>query len=151
MEHFKNKAESFYREIRSVEIYKAAEISYIDNFNGIFPNPAMALYKFDIVPELYNSKIDTKTKNGNYFTDIDINFPLLDLSEQNVEKCYEYFNKKDFAIVLNSNLGKMMLGNDREQLKIEFLDNRKNDNSGNDECTISISGDTIIPPKAKSL
>ena len=151
MEHFKNKAESFYREIRSIEIYKASDVSYINNFNSVFPDPAIALYKFEIVPESYSQKTPTKTQTGNYFNEVDLSFPLLDLSTETIEKCQEYFNKKDFAVVLNSNVERMLLGNDREKLKVEFIDGKKNDNSGNDECTIAISGETIISPKTKNL
>ena len=152
MEHFNNKAESFYREIRRIEIYQASDISYIDNFQGIFPDSNLCLYKFDITtPESFTPKILTKTQNGNYFTDIDISFSLLDLSKDNIDKCYEYFNKKKFAIVLISNIEKMLLGNDREKLKVEFIDGKKNDASGSDECYISITGDTIINPKIQNL
>ena len=151
MEHFPNKAESFYREIRSIEIYNASDVSYIDNFKGIFPNSNLCLYKFEIVPETFSPKILTKTQNGNYFTDIDISFSLLDLSKDNIDKCYEYFNKKNFSIVLISNIEKMLLGNEKEKLKVEFIDGKKNDASGSDECFISITGDTIISPKIKNL
>ena len=152
MEHFTNKSESFYREIRSIEIYNASDVSYIDNFQGIFPDSNLCVYKFDITtPESFTPKILTKTQNGNYFTDIDISFSLLDLSKDNIDKCYEYFNKKNFSIVLISNIEKMLLGNEKEKLKVEFIDGKKNDASGSDECFISITGDTIINPKIQNL
>ncbi len=151
MEHFKNKSESFYREIRTIEIYHASSVSYLENFNGIFPNPESALYVFDIVPESYSRKISTKTRNGNYLTEIDLSFPLLDLSAENLAKCYYYFNKREFLVVLNSNVEKTIFGNSREKMKIEFIDNKSDDNSGNDEYTISISGQTIIKPKIIEL
>lgn len=151
MEYFKNQSESFFREVRSIEIYKASDVQYINVFNGIFPDPKIALYKFDIVPENYSRNISTKTQNGNYFTDIDVSFPLLDMSKTTVDKCYKFFNKKKFAIVLNSNTEKLLLGNHKEKLKVEFIDNKKDDNSGNDEYTIAVSGDTIIKPQIHSL
>ena len=151
MAHFKNKAESFYREIRSIEIYNGEDISFFQVFKGIFPSPDQVIFSFDIVPESYGRKISTKTQGGNYYTEIDVNFPLLDMSVENIELCYEKFNKKSFAVVLVSNTQKMVLGNDREMLKVEFLDNIKDDNSGNDEYTIAISGESIIPPKIKKL
>lgn len=151
MEHFKNKSESFYREARSVKIYKASDVSYIDNFNGVFPDPTMALYQFDIVPESYGRRLPTKTQSSNYYTEIDVTYALLDLSKDTVDKCKEYFNKKNFAVVLISNTEQVLLGNDREPLKIEFIDNIKDDSSGNDECTIAISGDSIITPKIQNL
>lgn len=151
MEHFKNLAEKFYREIRSIEIYPASAVSYIDNYNAVFPTIDKALYVFEIVPESYTRKLPTKTQNKNYFFDVDINFSVLDLSKETTKKCYEYFNKRGFAIVLNSNTERMMLGNDREDLTIDFLDGKKDDNSGNDENTISITVETIIPPKTQNL
>lgn len=151
MEYFKNESESFFREVRSIEIYAASAVKYINVFNGIFPDPKTALYKFDIVPESYSRGISTKTQNGNYFTDIDVSFPVLDMSKSTYDKSHKYFNKKKFAIVLNSNTEKMLLGNDREKIKIEFIDNKKDDNSGNDEFTITLSGDTIIKPQIQLL
>lgn len=151
MEHFKNKSENFYREIRNVEIYDAKDILFEDQYKGIFPDPNLALYKFDINPESFSRKIPTKTQGGNYFTEIEITFPLLDLSESIVDKCYEIFNDKKFAVVLFSNTDKQMFGNKREPLKIEIIDGRKLDSSGNDEETIVISGDTIIKPKIQNL
>lgn len=151
MEKFKNKSEKFYREIRSIEIYPAASVPYIDNFKGIFPNPDDCLYQFEIIPETFNRKIPTKTQNGNYFYEIDLNFSLLDLSATAKEKYQNNFNKKYFAVVLVSNVNKMLLGNDREKLKVEFIDGQKDDNSGTDEDTLAISGSTIIPPKIKDL
>ena len=151
MGHFKNIAESFYREVRRVEIYKAEDISYIDTFNGVFPDTEQIVVSFDIVPEGYDRGIRPKTQNGYYFTDINISFSLLDMSLDTVDKCNQYFNKKEFAIVLYSNIEKMLLGNDREKLKIEIIDYRKEDNSGNDEYTIAISGDTIIKPQTKYI
>ncbi len=151
MEHFKNESESFYREVRSIEIYDASNIKYVDAFNGVFPAPETALYKFNIVPESYSRGISTKTQTGNYFTDIDTSFPILDMSKATYDKCSKYFNKKKFAIVLKSNTEKMLLGNEREKIKVEFIDNKKDDNSGNDEFTLAISGDTIIKPQIQLL
>lgn len=149
MEYFKNKAESFFREIRFIEIYNAADISYMDNFSGVFPVLQEPLYKIDIVPETFSRSLKTKKKDGNYFYDVDFGFPLLDLSKS--DECYEQFNKEGFAVVLTSNTEKLMLGNDRELLTIEFIDNKKDDNSGNDDCNFSITGQTIIPPKVANL
>lgn len=151
MEHFNNESESFYREVRNIEIYNASDIKYIDALNGLFPDPMAALYIFDIVPESYSRGIYTKTQTGNYFTDIDVSFPLLDMSKATVDKCYKYFNKKKFAIILNSNTERVLLGNEREKMKVEIIDNKKDDNSGNDEYTIAVSGDTIIKPQIQSL
>ena len=50
-----------------------------------------------------------------------------------------------------SNTEKMLVGNDREPLTIEVLDNKKDDNSGTDEYNISITGETILTPKILNL
>ena len=147
MEYFNNKSETFFREIRKIEIYETSAVSYEDNFAGNFPDSEDIKYVFDIVPEDFSRKIARKTRNGNYFHDIDLGFPLLKMDKTNVEKYQEYFNKEKFAVVLISNSDKMMFGNDREPLKIEVLDNRKDNNSGNDEYYLSITGETIINPK----
>lgn len=151
MEYFKNKSESFFREIRTVEIYNAADVSYINSYSGNFPDESLIQYKFDIIPETYGRKISTKTQNGNYFFDIDVNFPLLDLSQETIDKCLDAFNQRKFAIVLKSNWEKMVLGNDMERLKVEIIDNKKDDNSGADSFTISINGETKLSPKTKNL
>ena len=150
MEHFKNKAESVFREIRSVEIFRSTDISYQDNLDRVFPT-IDPLYKFDIASETYSRKLLTKTKTGNYLYDIDLGFTVLDLDETTIAKCYEYFNKKGFAIVMYSNVDRQMLGNDREPLTIEFIDGKKEDGSGSDDCNISITGKTILPPIPKSI
>ena len=151
MEYFKNKAETYFREVRGIEVYKSSDILYDDNFKGIYPVLQVPLFKFDIVPDTFSRKVLTKTKNGNYFYDVDLGFPLLDLDPDIIAKCYEYFNRKGFAVVFITNVEKLLLGNDREELTIEFIDGKKDDASGTDECNFSITGKTIIPPKYKKL
>lgn len=151
MEHFPNKSESFYREIRKIEIYSAGTVSYMDNFYGAFPLPGSAVYIFDVIPQEFSRKIPRKKKDGDYFHEIDLGFPLLDMSESAVAKYQDYFNKQEFAAVLVSNTAKTLLGNDREPLKIEVLDNIKDDASGSDEFYLSITGETIIAPKIKDI
>ncbi|QWA38859.1 hypothetical protein [Chryseobacterium sp. ZHDP1] len=152
MEVFFNNLENFFREIRSVEIYNADDVFYINAYNGIFPPKSKALYIFDeLVPETFSRKISSKTRNGNPFTDIDVSFPLLDMSLENISKCEEYFNKKCFAVVFVANTVKTLLGNASESLRVDFIDNKNEDGSGNDEYTIAISGETILKPKLQSL
>jgi hypothetical protein len=151
MEYFKNKPETFFREIRSIEIYKSSDISYIDNYNGVFPKNKNPLYKFDIIAETFSRNIKTKKKDGSYFFEIDLGFPLLDLSKTVIDKCFANFNKKDFAVVLTSNTEKLMLGNYIEPLLVEFIEGKKDDNSGEDECNFSITGETVIAPKTEIL
>lgn len=151
MEHFTNKAESFFREIRSIEIYNATDVSYESNFKGIFPVNNLALYKFDIVPENFSRNIKPKKMLSSYYFDIEISFPVLDLSKATTDKIFTDFNKKSFSIVAVSNTEKLLLGNDREPLLIEAIPGVKDDNSGTDENTIVISGETIITPKTENL
>lgn len=151
MEVFFNNLESFFREIRTVEIYSSSDVLYIDAFSGKYPDNSKALYVFNVVPDTFSRKISSKTRNGNPFTDVDISFPLLDMTISNVEKCEEYFNRKGFSIVFIANTVKTLLGNKMEPLRIDFIDNLKEDSSGNDEYTIAISGETILKPKIKAL
>lgn len=151
MEEFKNQSESFFREVRSIEIYRASDVSYINAFNGVFPDRIKALYVFKIVPETLSRGINSKRRIGNDFTEVDISFPLLDLSPENIKKCEKYFNRKGFAVIEVTNIDKILYGNSRESLKIDFIDNRLNNNSGDDEYTIAISGETIIKPKIQNL
>ena len=151
MKHFDNKSESFFREIRKVIIYRASSISYINNLEGIIPQLMNAFISFDIVPESFSHKIATKTQNNNYLFELDANFPLLDLSTETVDFCFGNLNKEEFAVVFVTNTAQLLFGNDREPLKVEFIDNTKNDNSGNDEYTIAISGKSIVQPKYISL
>lgn len=151
MEHFKNQSESFFREIRSIEIYRASDVSYINAFNSVFPDKSKALYIFDVVPETLSRIVSSKRRSGNDFTSVDISFPLLDLSAENVKKCEEFFNRKGFAVVEVTNVDKILYGNSREPMRIDFIDNRLNNNSGDDEYTIAISEETIIKPRIKIL
>lgn len=152
MEVFFNNLENFFREIRSVEIYNAADVFYINAYNGTFPIKSKALYIFEeLVPETFSRKISSKTRNGNPFTDVDVSFPLLNMSLENIGKCEEYFNKKGFAVVFVANTVKTLLGNASEPLRVDFIDNKNEDGSGNDEYTIAISGETILKPKLQTV
>lgn len=147
MENFTNTAENFFREMRKVEIYNSEDIHYIENYNGEFPPADLIKYAFDVVPEDFSRKIQRKTRSGNYYHEIDLGFPLLKMDKANVDQYQEYFNKRKFAVVLVSNTDRILLGNQIEPLKIEVLDNRKDNNSGTDEYYLSITGETIIDPK----
>ena len=151
MEYFKNISENFFREIRKIEIYSSDSVSYLDNYSGVFPSPDLMLYAFDITPDDFSRKIPRKKRNGNYFHDIDLGFPLRKLDPANVEKYQTYFNQQKFAVVLISNTERTLLGNARHPLTIEVLDNKKDDNSGTDEYNLSITGESLLTPKVISL
>ena len=147
MEYFKNKSEPFFREIRKIEIYDVANVSYQNNFDNIFPDPGTAMHIFEIIPETFIRKIPTKKMAGNYYFDADLGFPLLDMKKENVDQLFADFNRKGFSVVLVSNTQKTLIGNDRFPLTVEIIDNVKDDASGNDEYSISITGETILYPK----
>lgn len=151
MEQIYNIGEDFYREIRCIEIYHANKINYIDQYNGVFPNPEDAMYKISITPESFKRGVSTKLRNGNYYTDIDTSFPIYELKKELRKQMGHRFNRKGFAIVLYANTEKIMLGNDREPLTVKFLDNIKDNNTGTDNCTITILGESILTPIAYSL
>ncbi len=151
MNYFHNKSESFFREIREMFIYKSSDIKYIDNLNGLIPIYSKAICGYSVVPESFAYKMATKTQNANYLYELDCNFPLLDLSDESIYYGFNSLNKEEFAVVFITNTAQLLFGNDREPIKVEFIDNSKNDNSGNDEYTIAISGKSIIQPKFKSL
>jgi hypothetical protein len=151
MEYLKNKSENFFREIRKIEIYNCESIDYMDYYTGNFPDVNNALFVFDIIPENFSRKIPRKKKDGNYYHEIDINFPLLQINSENVELYQNSFNDKKFAMVLISNTEKTMIGNEREPLTIEVLDNKKDDASGNDEYNLSITGESILNPLIVNL
>jgi hypothetical protein len=149
MDLIKNISESFFREIRMIEIYKSSSLSYIDNFNGRFPlNP---VFSFEVVPETFERNIDTKQRNKNTYFPIDVSFSLLDLKLELRNMFYEKLNRKGFMIVLYSNTEKVALGNTDEDLAVYFIDAIKDNNSGEDQFMISVTGETIIPPKASKL
>lgn len=151
MERYKNKPENFIREVRLVEIYQSSAVSFEDCFNGVFPNSEDALFSFAINPENFQRKIPTKTQQSNYFFDSDITISLYIFKGVDVDHLYEKLNKKEFVVVLYTNTDKVLLGNSRESMKVEFIDGVKDDGSGNDEYILSISGDSIINPKIKNL
>ncbi|MDR2205774.1 MAG: hypothetical protein LBE36_06440 [Flavobacteriaceae bacterium] len=151
MEQFNNKSETFFREIRKIEIYKSETVQYIDNYNGVFPNSNTALYVFDVVPDSFSREIKRKKTADNYYHEINIEFPLLKIDTANVGKYQSYFNDKKFAVILISNTEKTLLGNHREPLTIEIFDEKTDDNSGNDKYILSITGETIINPKLQNL
>lgn len=151
MSHYKNKSESFFREIRKIYIYKANQISFLELLKNTSLLGVLPQISFDIVPESFSYKIATKTQNDNYLFELDASFPLLDLSTETVDFCFDNLNRDDFAICLETNTDFLFFGNDREPLKVEFIDNKKLDNSGTDEYTIVISGKSILKPKYKDL
>lgn len=145
-----NKSESFFREIRKIEIYKSTDLKYIDNFNGRFPTVS-PYYAFEVTPEAYDRNIGTKQRSRNNYYPVDLSFPLLDLSVKLRNTLYEKLNRRGFVVILYSNTEKMALGNSEEDLSVFFIDGIKDNNSGDDSFTINITGETIVPPNATQL
>lgn len=151
MPNFENKSESIFREIRKVIVYPASAFTYLNNLQGIFPQASEMLCSFNVIPENFAYKLATKTQNKNYLYELESNFPLLDLSYNTIQFCFSNFNREDFVVVFETNTEQIIFGNDREQLKIEIINNEKLNNSGDDEFTIVISGKSIIYPKRQLL
>ncbi len=149
MKRIYNLPESFFREIRQVQIFPSESLKM--ESRGLLPDAASMLYNFDVVPESFARTISTKKQNGNYYYDVDISFPFLQMDHDLIQELYQAFGRKSFAIVLISNTELLVLGNDREPLTIDFIDNKKDDNSGNDDYTLSITGQTIFPPVPAGL
>lgn len=147
MQNYCNKPEDFFRELKGILIYDKAQISYIDQIKGKFPQPDEAKFKFSVLPGDASRKIPTKTISGNVYYQPDITISLVDLTVKNRDEWYENFNKfNQFAVVLVSNTEMMMLGNDRFPLSITVTDNLNDDGSGSDSFSLNIYGDTIIAP-----
>lgn len=151
MEHFRNKAETFFREIRHIDIHASENYSYQENILGNFPDETEALFRFDVIPEEYERKIPQKKKDGNRFFEVDLSFPLLDMSPETIDRLSTAFNRRGFMVVLHSNTEKTVLGNSREPLTVDLVDGKKDNNSGNDQYNISITGETIINPKTMRI
>lgn len=147
MENISNKLENFVREIRNIEIYQSSALSFSDNMKGNLPNADDLQYVFKVNPEDFERKLPTKRQDGNNYFEVDVNFPLLAMTKTNRDSLYEKFNRKGFCVVLVSNTESIVLGNDREPLRIDFLDAIKDNASGDDQFNISVTGKTIIPPK----
>ncbi len=151
MKVFNKRAESFFREIRRVEVYLSPATPYRSCYIGVLPNPNDVFCTFEIISESFSRSISRKKKEGNYFHDIEIGFPLVDIHPEKAIEYQTLFNDRKFAIVIISNYEKMQIGNSLEPLTIEVLDRKKEDGSGNDDFFLSITGETIITPKPQVL
>lgn len=146
MEHFSNIAEPFFREVRRIEIYRKDSLTFSSNFSRSIPTIDDVQYVIDIIPENFKRTIIRKTQKVSYFHEIELGFPLLRLDPLSIQRYQDYFNKKEWVVILVSNDDKLVLGNNREPLRIQVLDNITLDNSGNDQYWMQISGKTIVPP-----
>lgn len=145
-----NIADNFFRSIRSIKFFRSSEYSFEDNLSGVFPTCEPVVCIRNIIPEDYEQSIKKKKRDGNYYYDIELSISI-HVTNNEVESLKNLLDKKNFTIVLESNADKTVLGNEREPLLVELLDLRKNDNSGKDQYSISITGSTIIPPVVRPL
>ena len=141
----------FFREIRKIEVYKASQYSFNDLFIEKVLSSQPILVFENIIPEEFDRSISRRSRNGNYYFDIDISFSLYNLNPMDISIWSILLNKKDFVVVLRTNTEFMVLGNDTEPLRIESHDKRKDDNTGTDKIEIRIFGETIIEPQTNSL
>lgn len=152
MTEFCNLSENFIREICYLLIYDAEALSFNANFRGDYPEPNAYIHKIEIhTPAAYKRKVRLKKQNKNDYFDIDIRIPIFDLSFKNREQLYALHARRKYMIVTASNIETLALGNHRERLNIEILDNIRDDGSGKDQFIIKITGKTIIKPQLRKV
>lgn len=139
-------ADGFVREIRSIEVYNASDVSFIDIHKGTVPQLQKIVVFKNIIPEDFNRTIKLKYNNDNLYFDIDILFALYTADTRLNSTTRVVFGKRKFAVKLITNADELWLGNDREPLTIDLQDSFKDDNSGTDKYEVSIYGSTIIDP-----
>lgn len=146
-----NIPDSFFRSIEKIELYSASEYSFNQSFlrETIRVEPLL-IFK-NILPEEFDRNIKRKSKNGNYYFDIDISFSLHQCDALSIIAYKEFLNKRDFVAVLYSHTDVVFLGNETEPLSVETHEKIKDDNSGTDKIEIQIFGESIIEPQAISL
>ena len=142
-----NIPDTFFSEIRKVEIYKAEQLSHIAALNGQFPQGEPLFVIDNIIPEEFERSIKQKKDEGNPYYDIDINFNCYDSNYLHWEHIISRLNKQRFSIVLLTNNYKLIIGNEMTPLSIDVIDKRKDDNSGKDYIGLNIYGNVIIAPK----
>lgn len=152
MTDFCNISDNFIREIRYILIYDATALSFNANFRGDYPSPENYLHKIEIHSmESYKRNIRLKTKNKNVYLSIDIQVPFYDLSSKNRMILESLHNQQKYMVVTVSNIETLALGNHRERLNIEILDDMRDDGSGKDHFVIKITGETIIKPQLRKV
>ena len=141
-----NIPESFFREIRKIEIFNAQQYPYSQAIKNapLSQNPIIVIQ--NIIPEEFEQNIKRKRDKGSYYFDINISLVINDLDSTN--ELNTLLNDKTFAMVLHNNIDeRLILGNALFPLKIEVFDKIKNNNSGEDKIEIEIFGETILMPQ----
>ena len=134
-----NIPESFFREIRKIEIFNAQQYPYSQAIKNapLSQNPIIVIQ--NIIPEEFEQNIS-------YYFDINISLVINDLDSAN--ELNTLLNDKTFAMVLHNNIDeRLILGNALFPLRIEVFDKIKNNNSGEDKIEIEIFGETILTPQ----
>ena len=133
-----NIPESFFREIRKIEIFNAQQYPYSQAIKSapLSQNPIIVIQ--NIIPEEFEQNIKRKRDKGSYYFDINISLVINDLDSTN--ELNTLLNDKTFAMVLHNNIDeRLILGNALFPLKIEVFDKIKNNNSGEDKIEIEMS------------
>ena len=141
-----NIPESFFREIRKIEIFNAQQYPYSQAIKNapLSQNPIIVIQ--NIIPEEFEQNIKRKRDKGSYYFDINISLVINDLDSAN--ELNTLLNDKTFAMVLHNNIDeRLILGNALFPLRIEVFDKIKNNNSGEDKIEIEIFGETILMPQ----
>ncbi|MEQ3501126.1 hypothetical protein ABMY20_15330 [Tenacibaculum sp. SSH1-16] len=147
-----NTPEDFIREIRHVIVYNASVLTFNQNLKGLYPPTIEYLYKIPVqTPESFKRRFRLKKQNKNNYFTIDLSFPFFDLTFQNRAKLYDLAKDNNYVVVVASNREMMVLGNDRERLSIDVIDNIQDNSRGKDHFSIQITGETIIHPLLRKV
>lgn len=147
----KNIPDQFFRQIRKIEIYEAEDYPYTSAFMGDFQNLTPIITFCNVLFSDYDRSIKRKSKNGNYYFEVDLSFSVYSLNPLETKIWETLLNRKEFVAVLYTNTDVLVLGNATEPFLVEIQDKIKDDNSGQDKLEVQIFGETILQPKRISL
>lgn len=147
-----NTPENFTREIQHIIIYDADILTFNKNLKGEYPPTEGYLLKVAVTNiSKYRRSVQFRKSNKNDYFKIDISLPFYDLSLENRRLLYSFHKKRKYLIVTASNKDMLVLGNHRERLSIEVLDNIDDDGGGNDHFRIRITGETTVYPQLRKV
>lgn len=151
METINNKIDNLFREIRSVKIYKASQYLFSSNFSRtpITTEPIITIN--NIIPGDFERSIKQKKDRNNRFYEIDCSIMIYSITAESVNNWNTILNQKDFVVEFISNEESTIIGNQKEPLTIDVVDDIKENDTGTDAIVISIYGSTIIEPWIKPL
>lgn len=151
MEIINNKIDNLFREIRSVKIYRASQYLFSSNFSRapISAEPIITIN--NIIPVDFDRSIKQKKEGNNRFYEIDCSIMIYSITAESVSNWNTILNQKDFVVEFISNEESTLIGNQKEPLTIDVVDDIKENDTGTDAIVFSIHGSTIIEPWIKTL